>query len=181
MKKIITCLVIGSCLASVSLAAVKATAKTTVKAPVNATAEVTTVAPPLAVVQPVAPRKKGGLLVEGNFEGGTGVVELGYLLPFPGDINRDLKINLGYGLGNKYNVTVARLSLTNVMAGWLVGLSIDYGNYSVPVQKMPIIGEITKGGMTGVGITLGKNLGRYKAKAGYSTALGLIAGLEYRF
>jgi hypothetical protein len=185
MKQLLACLVLGSFLASVSLAAVKTTTttktmvKTTVKTPVKAPAKATRVAPPSAGVPSSA--KKGGFLVEGNFEGGAGVVELGYLLPFPGDPNRDLKINLGYGLGNKYNVTVARLSLTNVMAGLLVGLSIDYGNYSVPVLKMPIIGDIDKGGKTGLGITIGKNMGRYNAKIGYSTALGLIAGLEYRF
>jgi hypothetical protein len=146
------------------------------KKPIVVAPKPTPAVKPAAAPSPIGDR---GFAAKGGLMGGAGAVELGYYLPV-GPLS--CGIYAGYGVGNKYNEMVAQLEGIYKLSAVNIGLSIDYANYSEKVRNIPgLSGDTAKGAHTGIGLSLGKDFGKFDAKLGYSTAFGLIAAAGYKF
>jgi hypothetical protein len=112
--------------------------------------------------------------------GGTAAAEIGYYLP-TGPLSTALYI--GYGFGNKFNVTTAQLEESVRLGAFNVALLFDYANYSSAVNNLPgLSGITTRGEHTGLGLAVSKEINeKLTAGVGYSKALGLLAAVGYRF
>ena len=131
---------------------------------------------PAAAPSPIGDR---GFAAKGGLMGGAGAAAIGYIMPV-GPLSGGLYV--GYGLGNKFNEMVAQLEGIYKLSAVNIGLSIDYINYSEKVRNIPgLSGDTAKGAHTGIGLSLGKDFGKFDAKLGYSTALGLTATAGYKF
>ena len=119
--------------------------------------------------------------VEAGSAGGAGVVRLDYAKNVKPDW--DVMGNAGYGIGNQYNMTVAQLGLLwKGNPAFYAGGFIDYANYSEMVADIPgLPALIDKGGRTGAGLLIGKDLGKFNVNLGYGTASGLNLFAQYWF
>ena len=120
-----------------------------------------------------------GFAIKGGLMGGAGVAAIGYVFPIRAF---NAGVYAGYGIGNKYNATVAQLEGIFKLKAMNVVLSVDYANYSEMVRNLPgLPGDTTKGAHAGIGLSLGREFGKWEARLGYSTALGLTATAGYKF
>lgn len=147
--------------------------------PAPAVTPAASAAPAAPAVAPTAPAKKAGLFVEGGLAGGAAAVELGYGRA----MNDKLSLSgaVGYSVGNGYGVAVLDAVRLNYEFGALmIGAGLNYAIYSTIVSNIPgISGNISNKNLLGVELSIGKNFGKMIGKIGYSTALGLRAGLIY--
>jgi hypothetical protein len=119
---------------------------------------------------------------EAGLEGGAGVVGINVLLPFSPRKDVELKVKAGYGLGNNYNVMLVKgIGVFNLKEPMFIEGSLEYVNYSTKVTGILGRADAEKGGSFGVGVALGRDLGKLVGKVGYSTALGVVALAEYKF
>jgi hypothetical protein len=123
--------------------------------------------------------KRGGFQVGAGYGGGAAILGAGYTIP---TARLDLLIDAGYGLGNEYSVLSANISGVIPMGANYVGIGLGMANYSEKVKDIPgLSGEIDKGSRFGAGLFFGRSFGRFRAQIGYNSALGLTAGLNYKF
>ena len=115
----------------------------------------------------------------GGLNGGAGAITVGYTIP---SARFDLILNAGYGLGKNYSLLILQAGGSFSVRNLPVVLTLDFASYSEKVRNLPgISGDIAKGGKIGPGISLGKSFGRWDARLGYSTALGVTANPIYKF
>ena len=134
--------------------------------------------PPIAQTKPIEKTKKYG--IEAGFGGGAGILGVSYSMPLKP--NTDIKLDLGYGVGTNYSLML--LQAQGIMKNdnqLFAALSLDLVSYSTAVQDIPgHSGIINSGATLGIGIAVGKDFGLYSAQVGYSTILGLTAGVSYK-
>jgi len=121
----------------------------------------------------------GDWVAKGGLMGGAGAVALGYSMP-----NCMLRsaVYVGYGVGNNFTSTLAQWQGKYDLGNGDLGYSLDFVNYSVPVKAIPGLSDMTDAGShLGVGVSYIKDCGAYNAEIGYSTALGIIGTVGYRF
>lgn len=177
MKRVVSVSLIGVFVFGFALASFAADAPITVPsiAPL-VQAPVTSPAPAAA---PVVSVNKAGFFVEGGLAGGAGAVELGY----GRTVNDKLSLSgaVGYSVGNGYGVTVLDpIGLVYNLGAFTLGAGLNYAMYSSIVTNIPgLSGNIANQNMFGIELSAGKNFGKVAGKLGYSTALGLRAGLIY--
>lgn len=115
-----------------------------------------------------------------GYGGGALTVGIGYKLP-----NERFKLSSGveYGLGRQYSVGI--LNIINVMLDrgpLCYSAGIDYAIYSQLVDKIPgISGTIPGKDLFGLNVFVGKKMGDFDGKIGYSTSLGVRAQMSYKF
>lgn len=120
-----------------------------------------------------------GFEIGAGYGGGAGILGAGYVIP-TGRFN--LLIDAGYGMGNKYSVLIANFSGIKSFGENYLGLGVGMANYSEKVADIPgLSGEIDKGSKFGLGLFFGRVFGCLRAQVGYNSALGLTAGLNYKF
>ena len=123
--------------------------------------------------------KRGGFQVGAGYGGGAAILGAGYTIP---TARLDLLIDAGYGLGNEYSVLSANISGVIPLGANYVGIGLGMANYSEKVKDIPgLSGEIDKGSRFGAGLFFGREFGRFRAQIGYNSALGVTAGLNYKF
>ncbi|KPJ65803.1 hypothetical protein AMJ44_09475 [candidate division WOR-1 bacterium DG_54_3] len=123
--------------------------------------------------------KRGGFQVGAGYGGGAAILGAGYTIP---TARLDLLIDAGYGLGNEYSVLSANISGVIPLGANYVGIGLGMANYSEKVKDIPgLSGEIDKGSRFGAGLFFGRCFGPLRAQLGYNSALGLTAGLNYKF
>ncbi len=91
--------------------------------------------------------------------------------------------DLGFGIGKNYALLDLRLradiNMNNIV---IVQPSIDAAYYSEKVRNIPgISGTLSKGGQLGLGISFGKEFGKYEWSLGYSSILGLTLMGSYNY
>jgi len=142
-------------------------------------AKLSRVSPKPAAAAPSVPAERPGFLVEAGYGGGAGIIGAGYELPL-GGVN--LQLRADYGIGNKFSILAGMLSGTFPFGNHYLGLEVGMANYSEKVSGVPgISGTIDKGSRVGFGVFGGTKVGVVKVQAGYDTALGLTAGVSYKF
>jgi hypothetical protein len=115
-----------------------------------------------------------------GYGGGALTVGVGYKLP-----NDRFKLSSGveYGIGRQYSVGI--FNIINVMLDrdpLCYSAGIDYAIYSQLVDKIPgISGTIPGKDLFGLNVFVGKKMGDFDGKIGYSTSLGLRAQMSYKF
>jgi hypothetical protein len=125
-----------------------------------------------------------GWQVEAGYGGGALIVGGGYAFPFR---NLNLVANATLGMGNGYNIMNARLKALFNVRGQTVGTELGISNYSETVTDIPLVsGDIDKGAKLGFGVFWRRpinlpRIGKAFARVGYNTALGLNAGIVYKF
>jgi hypothetical protein len=128
---------------------------------------------------PSVSAEKAGFLVEAGYGGGAGIIGAGYELPLGG---MNLQLRADYGIGNKFSIVAGMLSSAFPFENYYLGLEVGVANYSERVSGVPgISGTIDKGSRVGFGVFAGTKVGVVKVQAGYDTALGLTAGISYKF
>jgi hypothetical protein len=130
-------------------------------------------------IQVVTPARKGGFLAGAGFGGGAGIIRVGYLLPVMDSM--DVAFEAGYGIGNDYSVPAAGVSAIIPFNQYFAGFSLGAASYSKKVYNIAGIGTVDKGTKFGIGVFGGTMLGPARAQLGYDSALGLTAGLMYKF
>jgi len=125
--------------------------------------------------------RKRGFCAGVGYGGGSGVVKLGYVIPSMR--NSEVIIDLGYGLGNSFNITLFEVSGRMPLGrDNFAGLELSMANYSQSVTDVPgISGTIGAGSRTGFGVFAGRWLGKTQVQVGYNSALGLTVGAIYKF
>ncbi|NQU17723.1 MAG: hypothetical protein HQ564_06610 [Candidatus Saganbacteria bacterium] len=110
-----------------------------------------------------------------GFGAGAGLMEAAYRLPYREFV---LEPALGYALGNSYSVFICKLGMISPLnLESHLGLSINYASYSTRVEFSGV-GRIGSGGTLGAGLVYGRKIKEnIIAEIGYSTNLGLQAGL----
>lgn len=122
---------------------------------------------------------KRGWQVEGGYEGGAGIFEVGYVISVAAV---DVLIGAGYGIGNNYSIVTGSVAGVFPFGNNYAGLELGLASYSETVSDvLGVSGNIAKGSRTGIGIFGGTKLGMVDAQIGYNTALGLTAGVVYKF
>jgi len=116
-----------------------------------------------------------------GYGGGAAVVGLGYVLPLKTKF--DVLLGAGYGIGNQYSVLIGKILAVKSFANDnFAGINLGVANYSEAVSGIPgIAGNITKGSRFGFGLVVGRQIKKVKVLLGYDTALGVTAGVTYRF
>lgn len=114
-----------------------------------------------------------------GFGGGAGILGVGYAMPLGGF---GLLVDGGYGIGSKYSVLAVNLSGIFPFGDNYAGIGMGMANYSETVSDIPgVSGNIDKGSKFGFGLFAGRAFGRICAQIGYNSALGLTAGVNYKF
>jgi hypothetical protein len=114
-----------------------------------------------------------------GFGGGAGILGVGYAMPLGG---LGLLVDGGYGMGSKYSVLSVNLSGIFPFGDNYAGLGMGMANYSETVTDIPgVSGNIDKGSKFGFGLFVGRAFGPLLAQIGYNSALGLTAGVNYKF
>lgn len=116
-----------------------------------------------------------------GYGGGSGVVKLGYVLPFVRQ--SEVIVDLGYGIGNSFNITLIEVSGRMPLGrDNFAGLELSSANYSKSVTDVPgLSGTIGAGSRSGFGVFAGRWLGKTQVQVGYNSALGLTVGAIYKF
>jgi len=116
-----------------------------------------------------------GFMVKAGLMGGAAAASIGYRLA-------NASLSAGYGSGNKYNETVAQLELVRELKYFNLGLSLDYVNYTLKVRNIfGLPGDIDKGPHIGIGLSLIWNFNKFNVSFGYSTVMGALATIGYKF
>jgi hypothetical protein len=145
--------------------------------PVVAPRPVVAPSPPPAP-RPVAAERRGGLQAGIGYGGGGGILEGGYSMPLA---RFDLDMNVGYGMGSGYSIMFVGIDVVMPLGDNHAGLELGMANYSHSVADIMGAGTVNKGSNAGVGIFAGRDLGGLLARIGYNSALGLTAGVMYKF
>lgn len=122
-------------------------------------------------------QKRPFLLLEAGYFGGAGGVKAGYILP------RDIyqlepHLNIGYGIGQSFGVTLIQAELANYDGPYSVGVTYDIATYSTRVLGIPGLPNIVeKGSLSSLGGFIGKQLMGVEVKLGYSSALGFVVSV----
>jgi hypothetical protein len=114
-----------------------------------------------------------------GFGGGAGGVKVAYNLPTP---KFDLALDGGYGIGNNYGVATLGISAVMPIKEMFIGLGLGIANYSTAATDIiGLSGIVDQGTKFGVGIYARKDINKIEMLLGYNSALGLTAGLLYKF
>jgi len=140
-------------------------------------------AAPVAAPKP-APvvEKKGGVMVNGGYGGGAGIIGAGYGKWISETMG--WSVDAGYGIGNGYSVMLAKVSGIYSFGKAFAGLGLAATSYSNKVTDIPgLSGTFDKGTRFGGELFLGYSFGSLVGKIGYNTGLagGLTAGASYLF
>ncbi|MGB9612811.1 MAG: hypothetical protein ACPL4K_01360 [Candidatus Margulisiibacteriota bacterium] len=137
---------------------------------------------PMLLAQETAKPQGLKFYAEAGLGGGAAAGCVGLILPFAPRPEIGTKLQLGYGIGQNYNLTLAKAVVSYQLSEpmFLEG-SVDYANYSTKVTGVGGLGDVDQGARFGVGIAAGRDFGRLRGKVGYSTTLGITAVAEYRF
>ena len=120
-----------------------------------------------------------GIAAGFGFGGGTGGVKVAYNLPTP---KFDLSLDGGYGIGNNYSVVNLGVSAVMPIKEMFIGLGLGMANYSTAATDiLGLSGIVDQGTKFGVGIYARKDINKIQMLLGYNSALGLTAGLLYKF
>jgi hypothetical protein len=161
-----------------------------VKAEIERLAKGETVAPkpepepePVIVAKPKEKAERGWQADVG-YGGGALLLGGGYRFPFR---NLDLVAGFEYGIGNEYSIMGANLGAFFPMGPNFVQVGLSIVDYSETVTGiLGVSGNVEKGGKLGFGVSAGRpvyvpRIGKVAVKVGYNTALGLTAGVIYKF
>lgn len=128
---------------------------------------------PLVVVLPEIKKRPYLLLEAGYFGGGAGI-KAGYILP-KDFYQLEPHLNIGYGFGQGYGVSLIQAELANYDGPYSFGISYDIATYSTRVLDLPGLPNIIeKGSRASLGGFFGKELFGVEIKLGYSSAQGFI-------
>ena len=120
-----------------------------------------------------------GIAVGFGFGGGAGGVKVAYNLPTP---KFDLCLDGGYGVGNNYGVASLGVSAVMPVKEIFLGLGLGIANYSTDATDIAgLSGIVSQGTKFGVGVFARKDINKIQMLLGYNSALGLTAGLLYKF
>jgi hypothetical protein len=111
--------------------------------------------------------------------GGAAMIKAGYV--FPPMRNISFALDAGYGFGNEYSVVAAGISGMIPLRNFYAGLNVAYADYSEAVTDIAGMGDVDKGSSAGVGLFVGKSLGKLGVQAGYNSAMGIVAEGVYKF
>lgn len=137
------------------------------------------VAPAAAPAKPAQSAAKRGFFVEAGYGAGGGVAEIGISRPFREGLV--LSGGLGLGVGSGYSVVVIDpIRATFDRGQYALGLGLNYAIYSTLVD-IPGVGSLSNRNVLGLEVFGQKEINKYLARVGYSTALGLRASLIFDF
>lgn len=131
-------------------------------------------------VTPPPPPKKRLIMPQFGFVASTIYLGGEYLLfPTPAF---DLMMNIGYGYGGSYSLTALGISaLFDTGADTFVETTATMANYSKRIDNVPGIQGAVEGNVTGFGLYGGENIGNWRIKVGFSTAMGIGISAGYLF
>lgn len=131
-------------------------------------------------VTPPPPPKKRLIMPQFGFVASTIYLGGEYLLfPTPAF---DLMMNIGYGYGGSYSLTALGISaLFDTGTDTFVETTATMANYSKRIDTVPGIQGAVEGNVTGFGLYGGENIGNWRIKVGFSTAMGIGISAGYLF
>lgn len=126
-----------------------------------------------------APKRMQGWRLAGGYGGGAGLVRLGYLFPVK---KANIIVDLGYALGNQYNISLGGLSFFFPQGpDRYLTLDVLSANYSQTVAEILGLSQISQGSNTGFGLSYGFPFKAFTGQVGYNTALGVTLSLVRQF
>jgi hypothetical protein len=141
----------------------------------NAAPQIKPSAPKKITAKLPAPSGDRGFTLKTGLMGGAAAASIGYRLA-------NASLSAGYGSGNKYTEMISQIELSRELKYFDLGLSIDYVNYTSKVRNIfGLSGDIDKGPHLGIGLSLNKNFNKFNASLGYSTVMGALATIGYKF
>lgn len=131
-------------------------------------------------ITPPPPPKKRLIMPQFGFVASTIYIGGEYLI-LP-TANFDLMMNIGYGYGGSYSLTALGIgALFDSGADTFVETTVTMANYSQKIDNVPGIQGAVEGNVTGIGLYGGENVGNWRIKVGFSTAMGIGISAGYLF